>query len=379
MTKIKIITILIVFLGSLSSFYFPDFGGLRLFEFISFFLLFFVVSKGSFQKVDRNLLVFFIGIICYAVISVIVSIANNVNVLYLNQFYGVIFTSFMSFYFFLKYKNQSDLLVLGVRYLIVIHTFFFLYQYVNFYFIGNYIDLIKPITGNTQRNIGGVFSGDTSIRASGLYGEPAAYALNIISFNFILLIKEKKLKILNLVSLVTILLSMSASGIIYLLLFVALYFLFYNKNAYLKTRLLFIFAILVIAALSTRFIKTEYLVAKIMNFKNSESYQYRIGNTFSDLMSFSDFEVLFGRGLGNLDIKYNKGSTYAIMLIEQGLVLGSVFFVMIFFLLKKFKVKHYNIAFIFVLFLGTHTFSQFQFWFLILSVSIVSSYNYINE
>ena len=87
--------------------------------------------------------------------------------------------------------------------------------------------------------------------------------------------------------------------------------------------------------------------------------------------------MLFGVGLGNQEFLYSKGSTYSMVLIEQGYLLGSAFFISIFYLLKYFKVEIFTIAFIFIMFFGTHTFSQYQFWFFILSIIILS--NYRNE
>ena len=125
-------------------------------------------------------------------------------------------------------------------------------------------------------------------------------------------------------------------------------------------------------------LKVEYLYEKISNFTESGSFNYRIGNTFDDLFSFTQFKMLFGVGLGNIDVIYNKGSTYSVVFIEQGLFYGGLFFISIFFLLRSFKVRYYNIFYIFILFFGTYTFSQFQFWFLIISVSIIS-YNNKNK
>lgn len=373
MNNDKIGVILICFFGSLSSFYFSRFFGLRLFEFFAFFMLILTFKDYNFDKSSRSLLTFFVVIILYATASVIIAILNGVKTLYLNQYYGVLFSCTMSFLFFVVYKGKPDLLFLGIKVLILIHSFFFLFQFYSFYILGNYIDFIEPLTGHTQRNIGGSFSFDTAIRASGLYSEPASYALNIIAFNFLFLVGKRKLTLLNVISIVTVLLSMSALGILYLAAFTFLYLIFYETNNVFKLGVLLGIVILSLAAIQMDFINLEYLIKKVVNFQENESYKYRIGNTFTDLMSFSEFEILFGKGLGNLDIKFSKGSTYGMMFIEQGILYGGGFFILLFFLLKKLKVKYYNIGFVYVLFLGTHTFSQFQFWFLILSLGMLSS------
>ena len=174
------------------------------------------------------MVLYFAFFLIYVTISVTVSILNNVSSLYLNQFFGIFFTVIFSFFFFLKFEDRLDLLIHGIKFTIWIHIIFFIFQFVNFYMFNNYIDLIEPITGETQRNIGGVFSGGNGMRGSGLYGESAAYALNILVFNFILLVREKKIGLISTVSLITVFLSMSSSGIIYSIVFLGIYFIFYN-------------------------------------------------------------------------------------------------------------------------------------------------------
>ena len=165
---------------------------------------------------------------------------------------------------------------------------------------------------------------------------------------------------------------MSASGIIYLLFYLLFYFLFLNKKSKNKISIIILISLSLIILPKLAFLKIDYLIEKISSFSESSSYQYRIGASFSELSNLDTYTKLFGVGLGNLTIAYSKGSTYSMVLIEQGYLYGSMFFISIFSLLKYFKVKNYNIAFVFIVFFGTHTFSQYQFWFLILSLIILS-------
>ena len=380
MIKIVNLGLSFVFFGSLSAFYFPSFFGLRLFEFLCLFLLLFIIkpsSKLRFKSNDYIILFYFFLFILYATFSLLISYTNGSSKIYLNQYFGIYFTLFISFIFFNKLKNRPNYLINAIKFCLYIHVTFFLIQFFSFYLFGYYIDFIKPITGEVQRNIGGIFEGLNAIRPSGLYGEPASYSLNIIIFNFIILSHERKISLLTYLSLLTVILSLSASGFIYLIFFLIYYLI--NSNAKSKIILVlssFLISIILIAFFDDIF-NYNYLIEKILTFNESSSYQYRIGAAFSDLSKFDTISMLFGVGLGNQEFLYSKGSTYSMVLIEQGYLLGSAFFISIFYLLKYFKVEIFTIAFIFIMFFGTHTFSQYQFWFFILSIIILS--NYRNE
>lgn len=374
MNRFLNIDVLFVFFGSLSAFYFPSVFGLRLFEFLCLFFLLFRIRplKLRFTRIDTIIIMYFLLFILYATFSVLISYASDSSNIYLNQYFGIYFTVLLSVVFFYKLKYRPIFLIKALKFSILIHISFFLIQFFSFYLLGNYIDFIKPITGEVQRNIGGIFGGLSAIRPSGLYGEPASYSLNIIIFNFIVLTYEKRITKLAFISLLTVLFSMSASGIIYLLFYLLFYFLFLNKKSKNKISIIILISLSLIILPKLAFLKIDYLIEKISSFSESSSYQYRIGASFSELSNLDTYTKLFGVGLGNLTIAYSKGSTYSMVLIEQGYLYGSMFFISIFSLLKYFKVKNYNIAFVFIVFFGTHTFSQYQFWFLILSLIILS-------
>jgi hypothetical protein len=308
----------------------------------------------------------------YATVSVLVAFINRVDNFHMPQYLGVIFSLGYIYFFYNFFQDKSNLLVKVVTYTLKIHVLFFLIQYLAFYLFGTYIDFIEPITGETQRNIGGEFDGLTSIRPSGLFGEPAAYALAIAGFNFILLIKNKVLDAWTLASLGTVLLSMSALGVIYTFFYIVIYMVFYNEGFKALVWLIVVSTVSVVVAIKYKVVNFIFLLDKLTGFSESVSYKYRIGDAFVELSNFSVFKQLFGVGLGNLDVKFSKGSTYSVMLIEQGVILGSMFFLLIFWLMKTFKVQYYNIWFVFMLMIGTHTFSQVQFWFLIMSICIIS-------
>lgn len=257
---------------------------------------------------------------------------------------------------------------------------FFYIQYLTFYLFGAYIDFIKPITGNDSRNIAGQFTLDTSLRFSGLFSEAAAYSLFVLTFFSIVLIGKKRLNLIDFAVLLTIPLSTSASGTIYLLFFLLIYFLIHIETKFYKkasNAILFLFIFFL--AFSYDLLKTDYLKEKIIGFKDNSSYLYRVGNIDKFFSQFSENQILFGIGYTNMDIVENKGSTFSALFIEHGIILGGIFLVAVLSMLHYFKVRYYIIFLIFLLFMGTYMYSQIQFWVWILSVCILSFNNQFSQ
>ena len=369
--RIILIFFAIFFSTTMSSYYFPQLRNLRLLEFVGLFLLMtFKLRKTN--DYSSYLIVFFNFFLVCTILSMFISFLNNVENFHAISFFGVFFSLFFSYLFFNLFENNVSSLVKVVDYTNKVHVLFFMIQLISFYVFGTYIDLIEPITGEAQRNIGGLFDGVNSIRPSGLFGEPAAYCLAIIGFNFILLVKRKKIGAFSMFSLVTILLTMSALGVVYVVGFILVHIFFINKKIKSILILFIFFSASFFIVLKYELLNYIYLIDKLSTFTESTSYQYRIGNITNDMSNLPLFKLLFGVGLGNLDTRYNIGSTLSLILIEQGIILGSVFFLAIFALLKRFKVKYYNIFFLFFLMVGTHTFSHVEFWILLMSVCIIS-------
>ena len=376
--KGALMSTIIVFTASLHTFHFPGFFGLRLFEFLSLGLLI-ILSWKSAANNSAYLKSFSFGFIGLATISVGVAFLNNVDHFHFPQYLGVIFSLFYINIFYGFFKKRGNLLAESIDWTIKIHVFCFMFQFASFYFLGRYIDLVEPITGETQRNIGGVFDGENSIRPSGLFGEPAAYALGLAGFNFILLVKNKAITSFNMFSILSILLSMSALGVVYVGALLTLYTLSTGKKFVAKIILGVSLVGCILIAIDYGWLNNNFLVEKLINYKESGSFQYRIGDVMNDLSKFSLQNLMLGVGLGNLDVIYNKGSTISVILVEQGIIIGIIIVVALFRLLKVFNVSNTNIGYLSVLMLGTHTFSHVQFWFLLITIGIFSRDQYLKK
>lgn len=366
--------ILIFFLGSLLSFYFSNLGGIRLFDFISLALLIFFVFKNKITlKNDKKFINFIVILTLFISFSFIISIINGAINIYLPKVLGTYISIIYMILFYMYFESNIKGLMVGVKYTLYLHAIMFYYQFISFSLFGKYIDLIEPITGNSSRNIGGQFNLDTAIRASGLYSEPASYSLFILTFMSIYVYYKRKITIIDMFVLLTILLSMSASGLIYLFVFIIIFFFYYSKYTVIKKITYLFIGFFIFSAISlTKVIDFDYVYNKAVNYEESGSYQYRVGNTGKVLQNLSEFQLAFGIGYGNQDINENKGSTYSSLYISHGYILGTIFLVSIFLLLFSYKTDIGIIAFVYVLFFGTHSYSQIQFWIWIISIILVA-------
>jgi hypothetical protein len=374
--KLEVKHVILLFFSTLLSFYFPSLAGIRLFDIFSFFILIFITKTFFVDRIQIRINNFFLIFTYFIIISFIITLINNTVEIHFTKFIGTFFTIIYSLFFFNYFKDRSQILFSAAYAVLYIHATFFYVQYLTFYLLGVYIDFIKPITGNDSRNIAGQFNLDTSLRFSGLFSEAAAYSLFILTFFSIIIIGKKRLHLVDFLIMLTIPLSTSASGTVYLLFFLLIYFLIHIESKFYRkaiNAILFLFIFLL--AFSFNLLKTDYLKEKIIGFQDNSSYLYRVGNINKLFSLFSENQILFGIGYTNMDIVENKGSTFSALFVEHGIILGGIFLVLILLTLQYFKVKYYIIFLTFLLFMGTYMYSQIQFWVWILSICILSFNN----
>jgi len=374
--KLEVQHVILVFFSTLLSFYFPNLGGVRLFDIFSFLILIFITRSFFLDQTQIRMNNFFLIFTYFIIISFIITLINNTVEIHFTKFIGTFFTIIYSLLFFNYFKDRSQILFSAVSVVLYIHATFFYIQYLTFYLLGAYIDFIKPITGNDSRNIAGQFNLETSLRFSGLFSEAAAYSLFILTFFSIIIIGKKRLNLVDFLIILSIPLSTSASGTVYLLFFLLIYFLIHIKSKfYRKVINVILFLFIFLMAFSFNLLKTEYLKEKIIGFQDNSSYLYRVGNINKFFSLFSENQILFGIGYTNMDIIENKGSTFSALFVEHGIILGGIFLISILLMLHYFKTKYYIIFMIFLLFMGTYMYSQIQFWVWILSICILSFNN----
>lgn len=109
-----------------------------------------------------------------------------------------------------------------LKYTLILHSFVIIFQLIFWIFFGEYLDLLYPITGESQRVISskGLFVNDIRMpRFSGLYNEPGTYAVHIFSIMALYFYFVRKLDLIIVLTLSTILITMSFFGLILSIIF----------------------------------------------------------------------------------------------------------------------------------------------------------------
>jgi hypothetical protein len=217
----------LVFFVSLNSYYFYSIK-LPVFSLIGAVGIFFVFAFHQ-KKIFLSELCFALILLAINVFSIIGTLISDQNTsINIKSNGGCLILIFLlvALLTVSDYKEYKKFLI-G---LIVIHSFFFYINFIGYYFFHHYIDFLKAFTGEAQRyNLGSSFF----IRPTGLFNEPATYAEFILLCTLPLL-KEKTSfsKWIVFIGLMSVFLSFSLMGLIFLAMILAYFFkkmIFKNK------------------------------------------------------------------------------------------------------------------------------------------------------
>lgn len=368
---VSLISFLVLFLGSLRGFNFAALGGVRWFLIFSFLTLLIFLP---YSKIYSNTLKFVIAFYALFLINVFFSIASLDVKPHFFSYIGFILSPA---YFLLLvgfYRDRITLLIKHLKVVLAIHLFFYYLQLFVFLFFDYIIDYLYIITHEPQRTIGGIYTKETIIRTSGLFNEPASYSIFAVSMLLCLLFYNKKLSILKLLAIFSVILSFSASGIMFL--GVLLVFIYLKKSFFTKKLLLKI-SIIGVTIIGTNIYFEgekvfERVTNKILNFQNSTSFQYRVGNLFSVLDDLNIYQKLFGIGFGNLTISRNLGSFLSQFLIQSGIVFSILFTLLFYKIVKSYKLPKKIMIIIFILSLSTQAINHLITWYFLACILVIS-------
>ena len=121
--------------------------------------------------------------------------------------------------------------------LLIVHTSYFFTQFFSYYLFGIDVDLIKVITGVSQKGWGGSFSLDSLgdlRRFGGLYNEPGTYATFIspvLAMYITYFLQSKKCKIITYLTLLSLILTFSTFAFIFSTLIAITMVIIYKQKA----------------------------------------------------------------------------------------------------------------------------------------------------
>lgn len=225
---------------TLDSFYFYNIG-LSLIAILGacYSIKFFLIDR---KPIPKSCAVPLVVLLCLIIISLITSFPNSH--LFLEKRFFLILILFPVIIYVSYLLTYRPLFFSSViKNVLTIHILFLVIQLFYFYFVsGEFLDYLKPFTGEAQRALGGSYTigGSKLIRATGLFNEPGTYStfvfiLYLMYYSLNVRYKENyKLRLFDYVAIISVLSTFSIFGFV----FVTLFLIHYLWTASLKVKLI---------------------------------------------------------------------------------------------------------------------------------------------
>ena len=376
----KIFCTIIVLFTSFFSIYFYNIS-LAPFPMFAFLILAFILLLFN-KKLNKHII--FIGLLFIILFSISGLIGKffEFNVFYFNSILGSIIGPLFFILFYSLYYQKINYVEYALRKVIIFHLFFFIIQTITFYLTGNLINFLQYITGEESRNIAyGLLTG--LIRPSGLFNEPASYVTFIGPSLLFLILYNKKLGLFELITLGSILLTLSASGVIISIYILAIYFIIVAKKR--ARKIFFSYLMILFLALTLLNLELIELIYKsfsqrfILNPEIDGSVSMRFVDGFKLFFSSPFYIQLFGFGIGNYSpLASTVASGFMAIIVHLGYLFTLIFLIINIFSFRLMKVDlKYFLIFSFFLF-TTITYLFIHYWFFLALIFFISKNNNTN-
>lgn len=265
-------------------------------------------------------------------------------------------------------KRINHSFIGAIKILLLFHIIFFYLQLLIFYIFNIEVNYLKFLGAIPSRNQGfGFLTGH--IRASGLFNEPATYAQFV--FAILTCYKEfsKKDDLLSVLSIISLFLTFSISGIV-----LGFTYLFFNFYDFIKKYL--IYSILLIGSIGLtlfNFFRELFLSRFGNGLLSDNSLNQRFGQLINSF-NFFELEFWLGYGLGYTPdfVDTSVGSGYSLMFISGGIIFLFIWLSLFWFVFTYFQVSWKLRFYFFILLMTTLIFTRLHFW-LFLSLYCLSS------
>ncbi|HFU76189.1 MAG TPA: hypothetical protein ENK66_08090 [Arcobacter sp.] len=285
--------------------------------------------------------------------------------------FGFIVLSFI----FLFYGNRKQLLVKSIEYALWIILILWFIQFIVYYTLGEYIDLLEPIAGSERvQRYQAYWIKDSLpidlIRPTSIFIEPGTYAVNTLPLMMLSYIVRQRLTKLHVLTLFSYFASISLFAITVASLFIlvtqlsTLKFKFSKKNIFL----LIFFTLLA-------FVIMEYLYYRFVVQGGTDQVAYREG-VVTYWLSQDSLGFLLGQGAAQMEVKrvMVEDASFMFMLVfEYGI------FSLPYFLLMLFISWGLPIAFFLILLLTKLNYLLYTVWLYIAGLTILRDYRINKE
>jgi hypothetical protein len=369
--------LMVVFLATLDTFYFYqiNLAPFPIFSFLILILIFF--RKKIFIKKNFIKSLFLLYLIFYCSISIGLYYSDfNLN---LNSVIGVLLGPLYFLFFYNYFSDKRILLLKVLETTLIIHLLFWYLQFFLFFIFDIKLDYLYPITGEFSRS--GAFGPLTGlIRATGLFNEPASYSLMISMICFILISFKKKIEFIEILGLISCVLSFSISGLVFSLYTLFIYYLIFKKINFTKKVLMIgILIFLIIFSYSLFDPFKIFLENRLFSDQVDNSAETRFGSVIDFFNSLTFDKKFFGIGLANYDPNISTVSNGIFsFIIHFGYLLVSLIFILFYFTLFKLRIKTKPLFLWLVFLFGTMTYLKIYFWMMLSIIMIFHKKQKIN-
>lgn len=301
---------------------------------------YYILSNGGFKPLDSRLIYAGLAILLFYTITVSISVFHHAYFRYLIKPFFLLFYAYLILV--TLFQSKSDELVsYSLKFLILIHSLFFLIQLIGYQITGsvfdfnNYVRSVESDSLYFSKALEGAYLG---IRAGGLFSEPSFYAMTVVPASILLAMKYKTIIGVSLIGLLTAILSMSVAA--WSVIGIFLFLFFCTGNDSWKVRIL-VLALLVIATpFAYDFFEKRVLLASDYDAIASRSA------IFDEIAIRSGWNNIFGSGF-YWDDRFPQGITklwgyqirdssfYVYLFYGGGLVFTTIFMITIFLIARK--------------------------------------------
>jgi len=197
----------------------------------------------------------------------------------------------------LIFLNRRDTLVKSINIALTVFVALWFMQLIVYYSTGEYIDLLKPISGVEQRYQAyfmGSGGGPNIIRPTSVFNEPGTYAMATLPLLILSYIDKRKITKLHIFVLMSYFASLSLFAMISATLF-SLIVMMQKFEFKMNKKNISIFTLFIVIAIIMGIGLKTYLEVRFVTEGNTGALDLR-GNIISYWFSLSSSEIIFGQG-----------------------------------------------------------------------------------
>lgn len=335
-------------------------------------LLLYIGNPFPIKRSDAYFILAFLFIFAWMLLLNLMHENINYEAVSQKYFKKMVFIFILVMFIILFYSRRKELLLKSIDIVLMLLVGLWFMQFIVYYATGEYVDLLKPITGIEQR-YQMYFSSDGTgisggpIRPTSVFNEPGTYSMAVLPLLILSYISKRRLTKLHMLTLFSFFASLSLFAIISASLFIFVVtlskfnFKFTKKNVLLIILFIIIMTLLIIGLDNYLTLRTRGSQGEIVG----ASQRMHI---LSYWLSLDSFQILFGQGFGQTkfpDYVVNDSGLAFKLFYEYG-IMSAFIFIFMFYVSWGLPV-----FFLFIIFLTKMTYVTYLFWFYFATLYVI--------